>query len=281
MGQIKRRQYAAINETFRYFPFEYFLDVQKNLQVESVELWVGPPHIIATDSRHQDGENIRNLVEARGMKVAACTLEYSPWRQYYFCSHDPLARDRSIAQFKQVIDFTAEAGANILVFNCAGGVLDESPAETRSRAVQALRILADYASEKNVTLAAESLPSYAGNITNTMDELRSLLADVHHPALKVCLNTEAMCCAGETISQWFDTFGTQIVHVHFSDGKPSGRPVWGEGLFPLDSFLQELRDHQYLWCLGMNYANHYLDPADAAARNYSAFVPFFDEGECV
>lgn len=279
LGYIDKKQYAAINETFRYYPFEYFLDVQKELGVESIELWVGPPHIVATESGHQLGKPYREMVEAHGMRVAACTLEYANWRQYYFCSHDPLARECAIAQHRQVIDFVAETGSEMLVLNCAGGIKDEPSALTFSRAVKALRILGDYAQEKGVVLAVESLPSNMANIINTANDLRELLAEVNHSAVKVCLNTEAMCCAGETIHQWFHTFGKDLVHIHFTDGRPSGRPVWGEGLFPLDCFLQEIRENKYSGYLGMNYANHYLDPAKAAEKNYKAFIPFFDRGE--
>ena len=43
--------------------------------------------------------------------------------------------------------------------------------------------------------------------------------EVNHPNLKVMIDTTAMGVAGETIDEWFDTFGDEIIHMHFIDGK--------------------------------------------------------------
>lgn len=276
MKLLKKTQFAAVNENFKYWPFLYFLDTQKQLGVKSVEIWAGPPHVAANDEWHQPGGMYRELVESRGMEIAACSSEYAFSRQYFFCSYDRLAQELALAQYRQIIDFTNEAGAKILTVNCAGGVRDEDSEKTFGRAAAALKNLGDYAAEKNVTLAVETMPPSGGNITHTLMELQRLVSRVNHPAVKVCLNTESMCCAGETIQQWFDAFGKEIVHIHFTDGKPGGRLAWGDGLLPLEAFLRGIRENGYTGPLGINTAGYWQDPAAAAARNYASFDPYFE-----
>ena len=275
MGLMHKEQFAAMNEHFRYWPFDYFLDVQKEIGVQSIELWAGAPHAIINDEWHSSGGMYRKKVESRGMKIIACCSELTFQRQFFFCSYDPLARDRAMGHYQQCIDFTKETGADILIVNCAGGVLDEDPIRAFYRAVDALKRLGDYADKQNVTLAVETLTPDGGNITHTLQELQELLLKVDHPAVKVCLDTEAMACAGESIQQWFDAFGEDIVHVHLVDGKPAGRVVWGEGLLPLDSFLASLEANHYAGALGQNLGGYWEDPASAAKKNFSAFQPFF------
>ena len=276
MKLLKREQFAAVNENFKYWPFPYFLETQKRLGVRSVEVWAGPPHVAANDEWHQSGKVYRELVESRGMSIAACSSEYAFSRQYFFCSYDRLSRERALSQYRQIIDFTEETGSKILTVNCAGGVRDEDSEKALGRAVDALKGLGDYAAERNVTLAVETLPPNGGNITHTLCELERLISRVSNPAVKVCLDTKPVCCAGETIQQWFDAFGKDIVYIHFTDGKPGGRLAWGDGLFPLDTFLSCIRKNGYIGPLGINTAGYWQDPAAAASKNYASFEPYFE-----
>lgn len=272
---LKKEQFAPCNRDFRYWPLDYFIETQKSLGVKTIELWAGPPHVIINDEWHSPVGKYRNAFEKAGISVPVCCSEIAFNRQYFFCSYDELAREKAMGHYHQVIDFSSELGANILVVNCAGGVLDEDPKRAYHRARFALKRLGDYAAKKGVRLAVENLTPEGGNITHTLAEIKELIQDVDHPNVKVCLDISAMAKQGETIGQWFDALGDNILHIHFVDSKQSGRMVWGEGLYPLDNFLEELNKRGYIGYLGQNYDGYCEFPAKAAEKNYIALSKYF------
>ena len=94
-------------------------------------------------------------------------------------------------------------------------------------------------------------------------------------------DTVAMGVAGETPRQWFERLGEKIVHCHFSDGRPYGHLVWGDGVFPLERYLDVLNEFGYEGMLGQEITDgRYLeDPKAADRRNFHAFERFFAREE--
>ena len=112
----------------------------------------------------------------------------------------------------------------------------------------------------------------------TLPELVRLLKDVGSPNVKAGLDTVAMGVAGETPRQWFETLGSDIVHTHFIDGRPYAHLVWGDGLYPLEKYLNVLNEFGYEGLLGQEITDgrYFDDPAAADMRNFKAFEPFFE-----
>ena len=78
--------------------------------------------------------------------------------------------------------------------------------------------------------------------------------------------------------QWFETLGKNIVHLHFIDGRPYNHLVWGDGLYPLEKYLNVLNEFGYEGLLGQEITDgrYFDDPAAADMRNFKAFEPFFE-----
>ena len=64
--------------------------------------------------------------------------------------------------------------------------------------------------------------------------------------------------------------------MHFIDGRPYGHLVWGEGLHPLDDFIQTLNDNHYEGYLGqeLTEVRYMFDPAEVDKRNMAAYQAF-------
>ena len=46
MATIRREQLAAVNINYRMYPFQDFLDTQRELGMKTIELWAGAPHFL-------------------------------------------------------------------------------------------------------------------------------------------------------------------------------------------------------------------------------------------
>jgi protein FrlC len=112
----------------------------------------------------------------------------------------------------------------------------------------------------------------------TLADAQKIFSEIDHPNLKIMLDTCAMGVACETIQQWFDAFGDNIIHTHFVDGTPYGHLIWGDGNRPLGEYLQALQVNGYTGYLGQEITDfkYFRDPASHDRRNMQAFEAYLD-----
>ncbi len=276
MATLKRAQPAGMDIHYIYYPLDYFLDAQRDAGFKTIELLGAAPHFLIDHTGYEDTGRVRRMAEERGLTIGVFTPECATY-QYLMCSPDPGFHQRSMDYFKQGIKATAEFGAKIMLTNCIGGTWDEEYEKTYARAVESFKELAPVAAEHGVTLAVESVRPEESRVVITLPEVVRLLKDVNHPNVKAGLDTIAMGVAGETPRQWFNALGKDIVHCHFVDGRPYGHLIWGDGLYPLEKYLDVLNEFGYEGYLTQEITDgrYYDDPAAADKRNFAAFEPYF------
>jgi len=100
--------------------------------------------------------------------------------------------------------------------------------------------------------------------------------EVNSPNLKILIDTTAMSVQGETIDDWFDVFGDEVIHTHFIDSNPYGHLAWGFGNRSLQEYLEALNRHNYQGCLGQELTefDYYENPGEIDRKNMAAFEPF-------
>lgn len=276
MAHLKRGQLAAVGIHYVYYPLEYMLDAHRRAGYRTLELRGQAPHYLAHYMGFQDPLEIRRKAEERGLKIGCFTPECAAY-QFTLCGGDPGFRDRSMVYFKRALEACEGMGADKMLVNCMGDTFDDERERVYARAVQGLRELAPVAADHGVTIAVETMRPEECRVVNTLPELQRLLKDVGHPNVKAALDTVSMGAAGETPRQWFETLGGDIVHTHFVDGRPNGHLAWGDGLFPLEAYLNVLNEFGYEGLLGQELTDgrYFDDPAGADARNFAAFEPYF------
>lgn len=163
-----------------------------------------------------------------------------------------------------------------MAINSGWGYFNEDREQAWARSREMLSELADYAATKNIRLAMESLRPEESNLATTLSDVKRMLDEVNHPNLKAMIDTTAMGVAGETIDQWFECLGDDIIHMHFIDGNPYGHLVWGDGTHNLESFIESLNKWHYEGYLGQELTEfrYFKDPASHDVRNMQAYEPF-------
>lgn len=251
MSQLRLEQLAGMNIHYRLYPLEHFLDTQQRLGITTIELWAGAPHFLLGYDGFQDCTKLKQLLRERGMTIGAFSPECVTY-PFPVCSGQPQIRQLGRAYYENAIRAAAGLGAKIVPISCAGALKDEDLTQAVDRAAEGVRELGALAGELGVTLAVETLCPDASPVLNTLDQLEAFLRAVDHPQVKACLDICSVRVAGETLQQWFECLGDQIVHVHFTDGRPGGHLVWGQGLHPLDDYVDTLARNGYQGLLGLN-----------------------------
>jgi protein FrlC len=272
-----RNRLACSGAHYRYYPFDYFVERQRRQGFTTMDLWAGPPHAAIYHDSCPDLHGLRRRLDTAGISISALTPECR-LSHYSLCAFDTYARDKSLAYFANVIQTAVGLGAPLVILSCHGAAWDRGHDEAFRNAGESLRHIAPLAAKAGVTLAVETAPAYESCVLNTIEELDRLLGELAHPSLRVCLNLTAAVCASESLDSWFSRFGDRLVHIHFADGRPQGYLAWGDGLLPLDEYLDTFNRQGYQGYLGLLINDtRYLEQPEKADRNMmQSFEPFLE-----
>jgi fructoselysine 3-epimerase len=275
MSLINREQIAGMNIHYMRYSLDYYLDAQVAAGIKSLEFWTGVPHYYLDPMTYSDCKELKQKIVSRGLEVKVFTPENCMY-QYQFAANKPEIFEKSFHYFSNGIKATAELGCRIMQCNSGWGYYDETREEAWKRSREMLSRLADVAKSEGITLALESLRPEESNLVITVQDAKRMFDEINHPNMKILIDTTAMGVAGETLQDWFDVFGREIVHMHFVDGNPYGHLIWGDGTHNLEDFLKTLKKNGYTGYLAQEItdARYYKDPAAHDIRNMKAFEPF-------
>lgn len=277
MELLKREQIAGMNIHYLFYPLEYFLDAQVRAGIQTIEFWLGTPHFFLSHIEYTECVRVRKMIENRGLKVKIITPENCTY-QYQFAAQEKEQYKISKKYFKKALDAGQELGAEIMAVNSGWGYWNEEREEAWKRSADMLAELAEYAQTKHIHLAMESLRPQESNLATTVYDVRGMLEEINHPYLKAMIDITAMGVAGETIDQWFEVLGNDIIHTHFIDGNPYGHLIWGDGNHDMCQFLKALKRNHYTGFLGQEITefSYFEHPEEADLRNMKMYERFME-----
>lgn len=258
MVELDRSRVAGMNIHYLFFPLDYFLDAQVEAGIENLEFWCGTPHFWLDGESFGDCRRLRRMVSERGLEIIAFTPGSTVY-QYQYAAQEADQYEKSFRYFRNGIRAAAELGCRLMAVNSGWGYHNEPRENAWARSREMLGRLAVAADREGIVLALESLRPEESQLVVTLADAKRMVQEVGHSALKTMIDTTAVGVAGETVSQWFEAFGADIVHSHFVDGTPYGHLAWGDGTRSLEEHLacfaangyrgylsQELTDGRYL-----------------------------------
>ncbi|MDE6930220.1 MAG: sugar phosphate isomerase/epimerase [Lachnospiraceae bacterium] len=280
MADLSWNQVAAMNQHYRSWSFPYFLQQQQKLGIESLELWLGPPHFYLDRLRYEDCKRIRKIIKEYGITPVSVTSSSFAW-QFQYASPDRETYEKGKDYFKNGIKAAAELEAKIMTVNSGWGYTQETEKEQFLRTVETLGELAETAGEQGMILALESLTSLESHIGDNLEKVKKIWETVNHKNLEIMVDTVAMGYQNETLEDWFHAFGEHMVHMHFidmdQDGWTDDHLVWGDGGFHLDRMIETLKKYSYQGYLVQEIAadRYKMDPAEADRRGINKLRKYF------
>jgi len=277
---IKREQLAGMNQHYKKFSLDYFLDAQQHVGFQNIEFWLGVPHFWLDYISYNNCKVIKKKIMKRGLKIVSTTTPSMAY-QYQYASQEKHQFNRSIKYFSNGIKATAELGAKIMTVNSGWGYWDEDFNSVFERSKNMISRLCDIAASNGILLVLESLTSVESNIVNNITTAKKMFDEIKHPSLKIMVDTVATGFAKETTSSWFEVFGKDLIHMHFIDGdyRSDAHYVWGDGKYSLEKEIQVLSDKNYGGYLVQEIMDEkYLgNPMSADMENMKMLSKFVDD----
>ena len=215
------------------------------LGFDGVELDAARPHVWPYDIDKEHRTALKR-------QIKECSLEVPAISGYYFGMNfaSPLKPEREAATDYLVhcVELCADLGARVLVV-VPGVVVYGTPwKEAWNRSLDQLRPGIKRAEELGVLIGIEFVNSLWSNLVTTSWQAVDFMKECRSAQVKLVLDSAHAFYGGENIVDVVQSFGKDLVHVHFEDcltGAPEVRAVPGLGDVDLISFYQALKEIDY------------------------------------
>lgn len=264
MAKITMDYVAGMNFHYKHYPLEYFLDAMARYECKNIELWGAAPHFYIDDLSLHEIRNVKKEINRRDLSVVCFTPEQCVYPINLAAKEDRL-REKSIQYFIKSAEAAKELGAPLLLVTPGWGYENEEPDEAWKRTRDSLERLSTVAADLDLTLAFEPLTRVESNLVFDSKSLKRMLDEVNSPNLKGMIDTIPMALANEDFKDYSSLLGEDLVHIHFIDGKPEGHLVWGDGVLPLEKYIDQLNEVGYKGFLTLEYTSYqYVQNPDEA-----------------
>ncbi len=245
MSKVTRDRFASMNIQYRYYPLARFLDDTVRYGFQNVELWGGAPHFYSEGMTYRQVAQTRREIESRGLRLICYTPEQCLYPINLASAHEE-ERRRSLRFFEDSIRAASELGTDQMLVTSGTGYYDGSNyADAWKYAVENLSRLGEMAADYQILLALEVLRFDESNLVYNLESLKRMVEEIHMDSVRANVDTIPMALNGETLEQYLQAFGKDLIHVHFIDGAPRGHLAWGDGVLDLDACLRQLEEGDY------------------------------------
>ena len=273
-----RDRIAGMNSHYRYYTLEDFFRHLEENGIRRAELWTCASHFRLDAHSRQSAWEIKVQARRRGVDIICLTPEQNNPKPYNLASRDPALIRLTRSYFHSAICAAQELECPLVGVTSGWSFYSEPAEDGWARSAAMLRALAEEAAGRGVTLVMESLLPRETRLVNTLERARRMLREVDSPGLKINLDLGSMAFSGETVQQWFDAFGRDLVHCHFVDGRPAGHLAWGMGERDPGVDLEVFRRNGYAgyFTLELLAADYYERPWEADAQSMRTLAPWLD-----
>ena len=282
MSSGKRIELATMNHHYMFFELEKFFSAARSNGYPCVELWTAPQHFFMDYSQNDPTEKLVSLADKYQVRIMGICPEQTNPKPHNMAAKDPAIQERTYAYFTRAVDLALAVGASQVLVTSGWAFYSEPVEAARERSANMLRRIAAYAGEKGINLAIEALRKPESLIANSAADLQLLLDIVNEPALKVCLDIGDMVDAGNTIQDYFDAFGENVIHAHYVDcNARSLHLALGDGERDVAEDIRAFERNGYNGVLSVECTDSLTltNPMAADARSMQTYLAAYDRIE--
>ena len=248
MPAWKGFRYAMCNESMQGLPFGEQCAIVAGAGYRGIEL--APFTLVAQGVEELDRPARAAIAKTMAKAKLECAglhwLLAPPPAGLHFTTPDADVRRRTIAYFERLVDFGGDVGAPVMVFGSPkqrGAGAAPRP-EARRRFMEGLRMVADRALRRGVTVLVEALDRSQTDMINTLAEARALVEEIDHPAIELMFDFHNTADETEPFDALIAAHYQRIRHVHVQemDGRHLGAGSAVEAFAP---GFQALKDRGY------------------------------------
>ena len=162
--------------------------------------------------RHDSPEQLKKLCDRYQITIIGICPEQTNPKPNNIAVKQKHRQEEVLNYYRQMIDIACELECRQVLVTSGWCYYSETVEEAWNRSVVMMKRITDYAKSR---------------LVNTIQDIQRYRNEVGSSCLKVCIDFGAMARMGHTPREYFEAFGSDIVHIHFVDGNPTGHLAWG------------------------------------------------------
>ena len=217
---------------------EELADKVKKIGFDIIELSCEQPSLI-------DVSKVNTIIKEKGLDVVVCGA-FGLSRN--LCSEDPQLVQNAKEYIYWLIDAAAMLGAKVVagpMYSSVGKAHYDDLVEREKewdRAVDNMRQMADYAANKDVRLALETLNRFETDMINTVSQGLEFIKDIGRENVGLHLDTFHMHLEEKSSADAIRLAGDKIFHFHACE---NDRGIPGSGQVHWDEVFKALKEIEY------------------------------------
>lgn len=272
MYQGWSRHLLAHNRHYFYYSLDTFLQQQRQLGFQQINLWACGPHVILTHRHTAAALPYISALRHYHLRCPVLTVECSSYR-YSLATTNPERREQSRQYFQRALEFSAALQCQLVCLPINGALLDLPQSNAWMCAMEQIAELCQRATSLGLCLTLCPDQEDPTSLLQTPEDIRRLQRELSGYSFGIALNT-ALFSSQTAPARWIAAAHPRLQHLFVSH--PKEYPV---NATVLAMVWKELQQRQYPPSLTLMLSqNAYLhQPQQADVDNLSAICPIMEE----
>lgn len=270
---MKIEQFAPMNHIFRFYELRDYLKTVSDIGFKTIDLWTCGAHFFVDRHGYEDIKEVKFYLEKYDLVVGSITPEQSCPKPYNMAAKKKELRQGAKKYFQNMILAASELECDKVSITSGWQFYSETKQEAWNRSVEMVGDLCHFAEEYGVYLTMESLSKQSTTLVNNIEDLKKMMAEVNSKSFTVTADIHTIHNAGESLQDYFDTFGDRLNHCHFMDYKDGIRShlAWGDGQEDHESVLNLFERNGYTGNFVLEYTDtkYFLEPEKVYRKTMS------------
>lgn len=236
-------RFAICNETYQGWTLAEVAAHAARTGYDGLEI---APFTLAEDPStitENDAEALGRTVREAGLEVTGLHWLLLAPQGMHLTTPDDAVRARTVAFAQHLARLCAALGGSVMVWGSPGQRAlqpEWDREEAASRAVDAVRAVADVAWPLGVSVAMEPLPAAETNFLTTAAEGRAFVDRADHPGIGLHLDVKAMSHEGEPVADIVRASGEHLRYFHANDPNLLGAGMGDVDYRPIRGALRDV-----------------------------------------
>ena len=208
---------------------------------DGIEIGAASPHAYPDFLSKSRRQEIKRVLDGEG--IALSSMLPAPSGGPCNNASSPYVEERryTIANYKKIVDLTAQWGGKTVLYIPGWIVFGTSRRDAWTWSVEALTEISSHAAQYDITLAIEPT-SYDSNLVDTAYQAIDLMNEVGAPNVKLMFDTFHVLYRREVMSDYVYLMGENLAHIHISE---ENRMPPGHGRGDFEAVMQALKEVEY------------------------------------
>lgn len=245
---------------YQRYPLESVFSDAKAFGYDYIELHGARPHGYAPDILSDHGLILNSYQKKYKVPIKIYTPEHNDYPYNYMIGNEKQHAD-ALKYLKSCMDASKVLNCEFMVISAGHAGNFKTRRDIWDRFEKSIKNLTTYAETIQLKLVLEALTPMESNVCTSAKDLEEILYKVPSDNLYGMLDLVPPFIQNEPIENYYKLLGDKLKHLHIvdSDGVSESHILPGDGVMPLDTFINQIKSWGYKGTATIELVSNYIN----------------------